>query len=1113
MNVRMWLRSLGLGQYEDKFRDNKIDFDVLADLTDGDLEELGIPLGDRRRLIRAMSELAAREPLTAQARPAVAPAAAQSFAQVDSVERRPITIMFCDLVGSTELAAALDVEDWRNLLNNYLDEASKAVIGLGGHVLKRLGDGLMAVFGYPQAEENDAERAVRAALSVQQALDVVNAQNAATGAPQLAVRIGLESGPVVVDYAGEVFGEAPNIAARVQAAAEPGTVMVTSTVQRQVAGLFIVEDKGAHELKGAPTPVILYRIVRISGGRRRKGPRLLTPFVGREEAFSLLARSAERALAGDGQFVLVVGQPGIGKSRLVEEFRGQMGGRPHSWIEWSSSQLLQNTPLHPVLGWGRARFGGPEVAPERRLAELESLLADLKLDAAKQASLLAPLVDIPVPPERLPSLSPEESRRRQLAAMVDWAIAGARNQPLVLVLEDLQWFDPTSIDLVQALSDRGAQAPILIVATARPEFRPPWGLRPHHRVISLAPLDEAQVQRMITELASQHTLSTHVMRRVSERAGGVPLFVEEVTRLILERGERRAAQAIPPTLRQSLAARLDRLGSARGVAQIGAVLGQSFSYALLRDIASHAEPAYSRLDEASLKSAVACLVDADLLFIDGAPPEATYRFKHALIQDAAYDSLLRNRRQTLHKRTAAALIAAQSEPEAIARHFTAGGAKSLAIEWWSNAGEDALRRSAFKEAMAHLAEAIALADEVEREAPENEAGDPALAERRLRLHTDYGHAAMWLKGFAADEMSAAYARASQFAGPADETTPRFVAYYGECLTSFMRGEHRRAHAEAEAFLREAEAEGRATEAGVARRVLGFVSLLLGDLQAAQNVLERALCDYVRERDCETLFRFGNDTQVSATNFLALAEWHLGEVERARRLTDESTRRAHELEHPASVASALFFRTVIESRRDDAPATQVAVESLLALTEEHNLKTYTDLGRVYANWAHGKQRDPEAGAVRLKEALTSYLALGNKSGAPSFYGLLAELEAMWPDLDEALITIDAGLAIAEETGEHYTDPYLHRLRGEFLLTRCPGEPVPAEEAFRTAIAIAKGQGARGYALLASYSLAKLYQSTARPDLAQAILPPALEGFSPTPEMPEIGGAQALLLQLA
>ena len=312
--------------------------------------------------------------------------------------------MFCDLVGSTELATALDPEDWRNLVNAYLDEASRAVVDLGGHVLKRLGDGLMALFGYPQAEENDAERAVLAGLRVQRALADLNARNATTGAPELAVRIGLESGPVVTDAAGEVYGEAPNIAARVQAAAESGTVLVTATVQRQVAGLFLVEDKGVHQLKGVPCPVALYRIVRVSGGHRRRSPACSRHSSAETRISARSLAPGSGALAGNGQFVLIVGDPGIGKSRLVEEFRGHLRETPHSWIEWSSSQLLQNTPLHPALGWARARFGGPEVAPERRLAELESVLADAKLDAAKHAALLAPLIAIPIRLERLPNL-------------------------------------------------------------------------------------------------------------------------------------------------------------------------------------------------------------------------------------------------------------------------------------------------------------------------------------------------------------------------------------------------------------------------------------------------------------------------------------------------------------------------------------------------------------------------------------------------------------------------------------------------------------------------------------------------------------------------------------
>ncbi len=1122
MDVGDWLRSLGLEQYEQNFRDNRIDAEVLSQLTADDFKNIGVvAVGDRRRLLAAIAALASASPSAdATASP---PKSSPLRSPEVFAERRPITVMFCDLVGSTGLAARLDPEDWRNLVTAYLDEASNAVTGLGGHVLKKLGDGLMALFGYPQAEENDAERAVRAALAIQRALEELNARNAGADVPELVARIGLESGPVIVDAAGEVFGEAPNIAARVQAVSEPGAVLVTSTVQRQIAGLFIVEDRGAHELKGVPAPVTLYRIVRISGGRRRKGARLLTPFIGREEDLDVLGRRLERTRTGEGQFVLIVGEPGIGKSRLVEEFRARLGETPHSWIEWSSSQLLQNTPLHPVLGWGRARFGGPDVAPERRLAELESVLAQVELDALEHAPLLAPLVDIPVPPERVPRLAPDEVHRRQLAAMVAWAMAGARVQPLVLILEDLQWFDPTSIDLVRALSDRGAQAPLLILAMARPEFRAPWSLRPHHSVISLTPLDDAQVQRMVAQLASQRRLSTEVIKGVGERAGGVPLFVEEVTRLLLERGEHGGAKAIPPTLRQSLAARLDRLGSARAVAQIGAVLGRSFSYGILRDVASHTalvdpgsaglgEGSYKELDEGLLQFALGRLLDADLLFVEGVPPEASYRFKHALIQDAAYESLLKSRRQTLHRRAAEVLIEASEAPEAVARHFTEAGADNFAIEWWSKAGEDALRRSAYKEAIAHLGRAIAMADKAERAPTQQAAGDAGIASRLLKLHTDYGHAAMWLKGFAADEMGAAYARASELARPAEGAAPRFVTYYAQCLTGFMRGQNRQARETAETFLREAEAEGRATEAGVARRVLGFVSLKFGDLQAARSVLERALSDYIRERDEETLFRVGNDTQVSATNFLALAEWHLGELERARQLTDRSTRLAAELGHVAAIASALYFTTVLESRRGNVSAAHFSAESLLALTEEHNMKTYADVGHVYANWALGRQFDPKAGALGLKQALESYLALGNTSGAPSFYGLLAELEAVARGSVSALAQIDRGPELADETGEHFTDPYLHRLRGDILLRRDPADHAAAEEAFQTAIAIAKQQSARSYQLLASLALAKLYISAARSTDARAVLAPALDGFAPAPEMPEIAEAQALLAAL-
>jgi class 3 adenylate cyclase len=595
MDVGEWLRGLGLERYETAFREHAIDMDVLADLTDAELAQIGMPLGDRKRLLKAIAGLSKIEPSFSAkegAPPAEAnlPATPAPVAAGRDAERRPVAVMFCDLVGSTNLAMRLDAEDWRNLANAYLEEASSAVTSFGGHALKKLGDGLMALFGYPQAEENDAERAVRAALAIQRGLGELSARNTRSGEPELDVRIGIDAGPVVVEPGGEVYGDTPNIAARVQALAAPGAVMATARVQRQVAGLFVAEDCGAHALKGAREPMTLFRIVRASGGRRFRA-RALTPLVGREEELDLLRRRWERAARGEGQFVQIVGEPGIGKSRLVAEFRLRLGETPHTWNGFSSSQLLQNTPLHPIAEWGRQRFGA-EAPGERRLADLENTLRLIGLDASEHAPLLAPLVDIPLAEEeRTAKLALEELRRRQLAALMAWVLAGARSQPVVLAVEDLHWADPTSLDLMQALVERGRTAPLFIIATARPEFRAPWSLRSHHGVISLSPLDRADVAQMVGELTARRALNKEVVERVSERTGGVPLFVEEVTRLLLQRGEEGGAHVIPPTLQQSLAARLDRLGEAREVAQVGAVLGRDFTYALLRVVGGADDPA------------------------------------------------------------------------------------------------------------------------------------------------------------------------------------------------------------------------------------------------------------------------------------------------------------------------------------------------------------------------------------------------------------------------------------------------------------------------------------------------------------------------------------------
>ena len=1101
MDVGEWLRGLGLDQYEQKFRENKVDAEVLPQLTADDLKEIGVvAVGDRRKLLAAISALGGPGPSPDLTAPQ-AKSAPKRAGQV-SAERRPVTVMFCDLVGSTGLSARLDAEDWRDLVTAYLDQASATVVGFGGHVLKRLGDGLMALFGYPHAQENDAERAVRAALAIQLTLREFNSRNAGKDAPTLSVRIGLDSGAVVVDATGEVFGEAPNIAARAQAAAKPGSVLITGNVQRQVAGLFVAEEAGAHELKGVPEPVNLYRVVRTSGGGRRGGARTLTPFIGREEELGVLARRWERARTGDGQLTLVVGEPGLGKTRLIEEFRAGLGETPHTWVEWSSSQLLQNTPFHPIVEWGRQRFGA-DLAAEQRFADLENTLRLIGLDSNENAPLLAPLVDIPLAPSRTSTLAPEELRRRQIAALVAWVLAGARSQPVALAFEDLQWADPSSLDLMRALTERCGQAPLLIIATARPEFRAPWSLRSHHSLISLAPLDRAQVRQMVGELASLHALSNEIMDGVSERTGGVPLFVEEVTRLLLERGEAGGLQAIPPTLQQSLAARLDRLGEAREVAQIGAVLGRDFTYALLRAVGG--------LDEPALQSALDRLAGADLLFAEGAGQEANYRFKHALIQDAAYDSLLKSRRQALHRRAAEVLrdsAERTAEPEVVAHHFTEAGLDDLAIEWWGKAGDQALRRSAFQEAISHLGKAIAMADKAGATSPGSIGGSAVPNQRLTQLHVAHGNALIAARGFGAAETAEAFAKARESAAGDRDAPERLAVDYGLWAGNFVRGELSAMRADAETFLGDVEARPDLPEAGVAHRAAGITHWFAGEYREAREHLEQSLALFHPERD-DLAFRFGPDPGVLAMLYLALTLWPMGDIGRAVSLVGRAEARIADLTHVGTLAPGRMHAAMVDLLRGDRARVAPNAFELTRLAREFDLNLFRAFGVFLEGWASAASGSGLEGMRRGVELLREQNVLW-------FDGLLkmalAEAESQGADLGRAVAILDETLATCDRTGYRAFEAELHRARGEMLLKRDPANPAPAGEAFLTAIAVSKRQATRSFELRAALSLAKLYQSTGRSAEAHAVLAPAIKGFSPTPEMPEIAEAQALLSRL-
>ena len=716
--------------------------------------------------------------------------------------------------------------------------------------------------------------------------------------------------------------------------------------------------------------------------------------------------------------------------------------------------------------------------------------------------MLAPLLDIPLPKERVSTLAPEELRRRQLATLTNWVMASAKTQPLVLAFEDLHWADPTTLDVLRAIAERGALAPLYIVATTRPEFRPPWGMRSHHATISLAPLDRAQVREMVAELSARHALTRDVVDDVAARAGGVPLFVEEVTRLLLERGELGSAQGIPPTLQQSLMARLDRLGPAREVAQIGAVIGRGFSYKLLQALAG--------VDDAPLEAALEKLSDADIVLVEGVLPESEYRFKHALIQDAAYENLLKSRRQVLHRRIAETLCdrfadKAATEPEVLAHHFTQAGLTDAAIEWWGKAGDQALRRSAFQEAIAHLGKAIEMADK-----SAGAATTPDVA--RARLQTSFGHALIAARGDAALETTAAFARARELAAAVDDPIERLSANYGLWVGYLSRGEVGPLRATAEVILRDVAGKPPSPEAAVAHRLAGVTEWYVGNFELARAHLEQTLAMFDAQRDRDLAYRFGRDTGVSAMVFMALTLWPLGETDHARRIGEEALARAAASGHVPTMVYGHFQYALLHVARRDAATTAALAETVARLAREHGMPLYSAYGEFLQPWARWHLGDREGGLDAMRRGIAACHDMGNLVYTTLLETALAEAEAEAGEIEAALASIDRTVALTERTGQRWNEADTHRVRGEILFKRDPANTGPAENAFLTAIAVAQQQKAKSFELRAALALARLYQSTGRAIDAHAMLAPALAGFSPTPEFPEIEQAQELFAAL-
>jgi class 3 adenylate cyclase/tetratricopeptide (TPR) repeat protein len=1005
-------------------------------------------------------------------------------------------VLFCDVVGSTGIAARLDPEEWRETLAGFHRTAAEAITRFDGHVAKNLGDGVMAYFGWPAAHDNDAERAARAGLAI---LDAITKLNEQPGHAELRVRIGIDSGLVVIgNGAGqdaEVFGDTPNIAARVEAAAEPGTVAISDTAHRLVSGLFVVEDLGPQALKGIEQPLQLYRVVRPSGVRGRfqaaSAAGGLTPFVGREDELRWLMSRWELVLDGEGQVALIIGEAGIGKSRLLQRFHEQIAATPHTWVEAGAGAFFQNTPFYPVSEMLRQFVG--EVPPQDQIAELERRLMAAGLKPSEAIPLIAPLLNLPLPAEYPAStLSPEQQRRRLLATLVEWVSGAARTQPLVIATEDLHWADPSTLELIQLLVEQGATAPLLLLYTARPEFRSPWPPRQHHTQITLNRLGTRDIRTMVAQVTASTALSDNTIATVVERTGGVPLFVEELTRSLLEGGSAgQPGHEIPATLHDSLMARLDRLGAAKEVAQVAAVIGREFSYELLY--------AVYPTGETNLQQALSRLADAELLYVRGVAPDVTYQFKHALIQDAAYEALLKSRRKELHLIVARSVNESfpalkEAHPELLAHHWTEAGEIESAIAAWQKAGERAVARGALVEAESHYVRALGLVPGMPH--------DPQRDRLELGLQVGLGLALWGAKGWAHAATHRAFTRGQQLAENLGDTQHLILVLHGLAVSASVNGKVRVGHELAEREVLMAEVSKDRGLLCAANFILGNSLAFRARFRDAQKHFALAM-GYFDETDVERLPV--NGANYAAMN--ALVSLELGFPDIARRQTNEALRIAERLKNSFPLAFARMCACTLFMRLRDAQTLLEQVDELSRCTDEYPF--FNGYVEFYSGAALLMQGKITEGIERVRRAATFWEPIGFRMTRALEIAAEAQLCASEGRVDDALALTSEALHETEEFMWRRTQ--ILRLRADLLAERGIDES-DIEASYREAVQSARGHEARFEELVCTVPFARWLKTRGRVVEARTILADIYNWFTEGFDTADLKEAKALLDEL-
>jgi class 3 adenylate cyclase/predicted ATPase len=1121
MDVTDWLRSVGLSQYEAAFRESEIEADLLPELTDQHLKDLGVSLGHRIRMLKAIREFGAAGQAAEQ------PAAKPEPELRDVAERRQLTVMFCDLVGSTALAARLDPEDIRGVIGAYHKCCANLIERNGGFVAKYMGDGVLAYFGYPQAHEHDAERAVRAALAIAEAAPKLTTP---AGAP-LHVRAGIATGIVVVgDLLGSgaaqergVVGDTPNLAARLQGIAAPDGVVIAEVTRKLLGNLFELVDLGPQDLKGLAGPTRAWAALRPSAQESRfealhAGE--LTALVGREEESELLLRRWAKAKAGDGQVVLLSGEAGIGKSRLTAAFLERLAGEPHVRMRYFCSPQHTDSAFYPIIGHiERASGLAREDDAKAKLDKLDGLLAK-SVSSPEDAALLAEMLSLANDGRYSAlELAPPERRQKTMEALIRQIEAISRQSPVLLIFEDAQWADPSSLEVFGRLVDKIDSLRALLFVAFRPEFAAPWVGRPFVTALTINRLAPREASALIDRVAGDRPLAENIRQDIVERADGIPLFVEEMTKAVLEAEyEGGAARtiasvpspglAVPASLHASLMARLDRLGSAKGIAQTGAAIGREFSHTLLAPVA--------RLPEPELAAALDQLLQSGLLLRQGAPPHATYLFKHALVQDAAYGTLLREPRRALHARIGETLESqfadiAESRPEVLARHCAEAGLIEKAAGLWGKAGQRSLERSALVEAIEQITRALGQLAALP--------ATPALRRKQIEFQVALITPLIHVKGYAAADATAAMERArllieqaEALGEPPDDPLLLFSVLYG-LWGANMQFNGDVARDLATQILALAEKNGGTVPLMLAHRIMGRSLLETGCIAEGRAHCDQAIALYDPAAHRPLATRFGQDTRPAVLSFRSYAVWSLGYPEAALADADYALKDAREMGHSATLMFALChaLTTYILCRNYEAASARA--DELVALADEKGAVLWKAWGMTSQGCASALVGKASNAVHMISSGLSALRPTGAKLWAPLHLSFLAKAYADVGQFEDASRCIGEANTTAQTTKAMLWETEVHRTAGEIALLSPERDTADAQAHFERALEVARAQQARSWELRAATSLARLWRDQAGRAEAHDLLAPVYGWFTEGFDTLDLKEAKALLKELA